>query len=203
MLSPVSIIRSNALFYKNIAFRRAFLHKVVLLIYFIFFTVCNRCSLHFICIGWGCQIKYGRPSEIWISATQQSSMQTSDLTGILHFICSIWPFLCVYIPQFFIPITKWPLTETGGLRWCWCWGHACSWTQIWVVFTLCYCDLKDQAAFLERFSESIINVIIMKIFDENTASRCIINLSRKVKAVVFSSGLWMSGENSSTLSEYR
>lgn len=57
-----------------------------------------------------------------------------------------------------------------------------------------YRYLPDQAAFLERDSESIMSVIIMKKFDENTAPCWIITLSRKPNAVGFSSGLRVSGE---------
>jgi hypothetical protein len=35
----------------------------------------------------------------------------------------------------------------------------------------CYCNPLDPAAFLERDSKSIMSVIIMKIFDENTVPR--------------------------------
>ena len=99
-----------------------------------------------------------------------------------------------YIPQLFILITNWQFKKKKRLSLCCCRSRTFFWRQIREVLALCYSDHKDQAVFLERFSKSIIIIIVMKIFDENTASHCIINLSRKVKAVVFSSGLWMSGK---------
>lgn len=68
----------------------------------------------------------------------------------------------------------------------------------------CYCDLQAQAAFLESISKSIISVIIMKIFDENTVSRWVINLSRKTKKQwYFHQVFGCQEKRSSTLSEYR
>lgn len=81
---------------------------------------------------------------------------------------------------------------------CCCRSHTFFWRQIWEVLAPCYSDCKDQAVFLERFSKCIIIIIAYENIWWELASHCIINLSRKVKAVGYFHQAFGCRENCST-----